>query len=422
MSGGAREALLSATAVVAGEGPDPDVAELLRLGRGGAPTACPANLDVIFGQDPRWAGALRFNEFDERVYNGDHSLGDTEIGQARLWLSQVYAVTAGERAVESAIVLVARRRPYHPLREAIRSARWDGLPRMDRLLPAYAGADDTPLNRALGRRFLIAAVARAMRPGCKQDCMLVLYGRQGTMKSTFVAALAMQADFFSDTTLDLNSKDAQENILGKWILEWQECHSLASAPATRVKAFLSSATDHFRLPYGRRSSRYPRSCVFVGTTNHEQFVEDQTGSRRFWPVATGGVRVADLRRDCLQLWAEALVAYEAGEQWHLTSREEAWLDRESARYRHEDAWRPILRRWAEGRPPFHIAEAAEAVGVPVGRVDKRVQARLASCLRAEGLERYQGQVDGVKAWRWARPAGNRPRPEEAEDDENCVPS
>ena len=59
------------------------------------------------------------------------------------------------------------------------------MPRLDTLLVDYLGAEDSPYVRAVTRKTLAAAVARAMEPGVKFDSMLILSGPQGLGKSTF---------------------------------------------------------------------------------------------------------------------------------------------------------------------------------------------------------------------------------------------
>ncbi|MFZ5481168.1 MAG: VapE domain-containing protein [Myxococcota bacterium] len=383
--------------------PDEVVAEQLRMGRQG-PKSCPVNLDLIFEQDPRWAGRVRFSDLDGRLYLGEERLEDESVGEARLWLNRVYDITASMTNVDDALKLVGRRHRFHPIRNYLTSLRWDGKQRIDQLLRRYAGAEDTPLNRTLGKRFLIGLVARAFLPGCKLDTMLVLFGRQGTMKSTFLRILAVNDCWFCDTPLDLRSKDAMENIRGKWLVEFQECHTLLSAPPTRVKAFLSSARDTFRLPYGRRSADYPRQSAFAGTTNIEEFIEDSTGSRRFWPVRSGTVDIEALARDRDQLWAEAVAAFRERERWHLVAEEAAMLERASVRFRREDTWKAAVAHWAEGRQAFTTGETLMgAIGKPLERVRKADEMRVAEILKELGYRKEQRSVDGIPAHRWYPP-------------------
>src|SRR3990167_10957807 len=96
-------------------------------------------------------------------------------------------------------------------------------------------AQNNNLNRSLVRRLLIAMVARAMKPGCKLDTVLVLVGLQGIGKSTLFRILASPA-FFVDSPIDIDKKDALEQLRHAWLIEWAELESLFRArDSTAVK-------------------------------------------------------------------------------------------------------------------------------------------------------------------------------------------
>lgn len=221
---------------------------------------------------------------------------------------------ASPAAVADALLLIGTENAYNPLEEYLRGLVWDGVERLDTWLETYAraatvdeeGQDVSPYVRTVGARWLIAAVARALYPGCKVDTALVLEGlKQGEKKSTIFDVLG--GEWFSDTPLAIGQKDASQAAGSAWIIELAELDSLRRAESTSQKAFLSSRVDYFRLPYGRTVQRFKRACVFAGTTNVADYLTDRTGNRRFWCVRVSG-RGDDvaLRRDRDQLWAEAV--------------------------------------------------------------------------------------------------------------------
>uniref|UniRef100_UPI002ED32185 VapE domain-containing protein n=1 Tax=[Ruminococcus] torques TaxID=33039 RepID=UPI002ED32185 len=73
----------------------------------------------------------------------------------------------------------------------------------------------------------------------------------------------------------------------------------------------------------RRTNKYPRRCVFFGTSNEEEFLKDMTGNIRFWPVDVG-VHPAkksvwkDLPQEVDQIWAEAYTYWILGEPLYMT--------------------------------------------------------------------------------------------------------
>jgi putative DNA primase/helicase len=136
------------------------------------------------------------------------------------------------------------------------------------------------------------------KPGCKNDTCLVLEGPQGLLKSTALRTLAVP---FTDEISDLGTKDAAMRVRGVWIIELAELDAMGRTEASRTKAFMSPSTGRFRPPYGRHTIEVPRESVFAGTVNHDAYLKDETGDRRFWPVRCGTIRIEDLRRDRDQL-------------------------------------------------------------------------------------------------------------------------
>jgi predicted P-loop ATPase len=200
------------------------------------------------------------------------------------------------------------------------------VPRLDTLLTDYLGAADNPYTRAVIRKSLAAAVARAMTPGCKYDYMPILAGPQGIGKSTFLRFLGLR--WYSDSLQTFEGKEASEMIQGTWLNELGELNGLTRSENNAVKQFLSRTEDIFREPYGRRTAGYPRRCVFFGTTNDSEFLRDRTGNRRFWPVDVGLHKATknvfkDLEAEVPQIWAEAFVAWQLGEPLYLSGTAEA---------------------------------------------------------------------------------------------------
>jgi predicted P-loop ATPase len=245
------------------------------------------------------------------------------------------------QALEEAVMIVARRHAYHPLRERVLALRgtWDRQPRLDRWLERVCleedehEADLQEYLRLAGRFFLMAMVARVLPevrrggdvvigPGCKFDYMLILEGPQGMGKSTFARILG--GDYFADTGLDIQHKDSLMNIQGVWVYEWSELESLTKQEVGAVKRFISSCEDRFRATFDRRPAKYPRQVVFIGTTNEAHYLTDTTGNRRFWPLRVTRPLDTDwLRENVEQLLAEALHYVDAGERFFPGRAEQA---------------------------------------------------------------------------------------------------
>lgn len=253
-----------------------------------------------------------------------HSMGDSWVKQAHT--SQVIKYLANEYQV-------------NPLRVALKQLAWDGIERIGSWLPDLMGTKDTEYTRAVGRKWLISAVARAMEPGCQADHMLIFEGAQGIGKSQALRALGGQ--FYTEYTGGMTGagashKDLVAVIAGKMIVEMSELATVRKGDMEALKAVLTTTVDDVRLSYERDPKSYPRTCVFAGTTNEvgQAYISDLTGARRFWPVHAGecgSVKTTILKQHRDQLWAEAVVAFESGEDWHTVPADmvaEEQLDRQ----------------------------------------------------------------------------------------------
>lgn len=390
--------------VEGGEAADDSVLDVLDRTKDGRPVGTVRNVVRVLADDPRWDGRVRWSTFEEAAWLDDALLTDDGLTTVALWLDEVYGLRASPETLMRALVHVARQHAFHPVRDWLGELAWDGVPRLDRLLVDRFGAEDTPLVRQIARRWLIGAVARVFVPGCKLDTMVVLVGAQGAGKSTACAALVPEPGWFSDTPFDVGSKDAMVQLQGVWLVEIAELQSVRRSGADAVKAFLSSRRDRFRRPYGRIAEDHPRQVAFVGTTNDEEFLVDATGARRFWPVRVGLVDVAGIVADRDQLWAEAVAAFQAGEAWWLDAAGEAALREQARGHEVGDPWEEAIARWVARQDGAFTVERvlAEAIGVPVERMDRGKRTRAGQVLARMGCSQSRPRGGGrARVWRAA---------------------
>lgn len=383
----------------------------------GNPRPLLANALTALREAPEWQGVFRFDEFALRIEaakqppwaqgsNAEWTARpwcDADDIQAADWMQhQGIAVTPHSSA--DAIEAAARAHPFHPVREYLRSLKWDGTPRAESLASRYFGAANTLYHCAVGSRFLIAAVARIYQPGCKADCMPIFEGPQGTLKSTALRALAGDS-WFTDEISELGSKDASMQLSGVWLIEIAELGSMKRPEIERVKAFLSRRVDRFRPAYGRRVIAMPRQCVFAGTTNSDAYLKDETGARRFWPVKCGRIDVGAIVRDRDQLWAEAHAQFKAGKAWWLDTPELINAAAEEQEARHEtDAWESCILSYLAGYTETSVEEILRAaIGRPRDQWGQTEQNRVARVLKRSGWDRYQKRTGTERRWLYRRP-------------------
>lgn len=239
------------------------------------------------------------------------------------WYMETRWGLVGKDKIQDALDIVRTENAFDPIQDYLTGLVWDRVDRLDTMLIRWMGAEDNKYVRAVTRKWMCAAVARAMHPGCKFDNMLILVGRQGIGKSNLARALSR--GWFTDSLGRMDaSKDAYERLSGVWIAEVAELAAAKKSEVEDLKNFISKQEDTFRRAYARESSTYKRHCVFYGSTNDQEFLRDRTGARRFWPVEVTGFDRGQLRGfedEVDQLWAEAYVRWKAGEVLWLDDAE-----------------------------------------------------------------------------------------------------
>jgi predicted P-loop ATPase len=320
-------------------------------------------------------------------------LTDIDVGIAQDHLQHAGLARITKDVVHQAVDIQARKQTFHPVRAYLDSLQWDGEPRLTQLFTRYFGAEKSEYAEKIGRMFLISMVARILKPGCKVDHMPILEGPQGALKSTACGILG--GEFFYDNLPDVTAgKDVSQHIRGKWLIEVSELDAMSRAEAAQLKAFITRTTERYRPSYGRKEVVEPRQCVFLGTTNHDAYLRDETGGRRFWPIRAGLIDVDALAKDRDQLFAEAVGQFHKGARWWPSKdfeRKEI-MPQQSSRYE-SDAWEEPIAKYLEAKERATISEVAvHALGFETARIGTADQRRI-----ARALERL--------SWRREKPAG-----------------
>jgi predicted P-loop ATPase len=305
---------------------------------------------------------------------------DEDVSQLQEYLQHCGISRIGREQVHQAVDQRAQELPFHPIRDYLDGVVWDGVPRLDRWTVDYLGANPGTYAAVVGRKFLVAMVARICEPGCKADYMLVLEGEQGAGKSRACRVLA--GEWFSDSLPDIHHKDAKEHLRGKWLIEIAELSAIGKADAEALKAFISRPTERFRASYGRKEVTEPRQCIFIGTTNKSAYLKDETGARRFWPVKVGNIDIDGLERDRNQLFAEAVAAYRKGDKWWPDAAfEREHIKPEQAKRFEADPWEQTIGEFVAGRERVNVTSVArDALGLDVGKVGTIEQRRISGVL------------------------------------------
>jgi predicted P-loop ATPase len=323
------------------------------------------NINLIFANDVRLKGLFKHNEFDGKRYvfgnipwrkiAKPEAVKNVDYSGVRNYIESIYGIT-GNLKIEDSMALEFERNVFHPVMDYLEGVKWDGKKRVDTLLIDYLGADDNIYTREAIRKTLVGAVARIFRPGCKFDMVLTLIGDQGTGKSTIVKKLG--GKWFSDTFMTVHGKEALEQIQGAWIIEMAELSGLRKADVESTKHFISKQEDTFRPAYARTSETYKRQCIFVGTSNKRDFLNDSTGNRRFNPVDVGSSEHADKNvwddltdSEIDNIWAEAVTMLRDGESLFLSKEADSMAKVEQKNHSSTDERSGIISEYLDIKLP-----------------------------------------------------------------------
>ncbi len=374
---------------------------------GAGPRSTLANAVAVLQRDPLWSGLVFwYDEFLDRVLIANSPVRewrDDDDTRVAIHMQEVIKMSGlSESQAASAVRYVARQRTRHCVREEFEALVWDRVPRLEHALEDYWGAEASAQQpseylRAVSANLFLGMVARVFRPGCQLDTMVIFEGPQGIGKSRALRILG--GSYYMLAAESVTHKDFFQSFPGKLIIEVGEMDAFSRADRERIKLAISTPIDRYRSSYGRRAEDHPRQCIFIGTTNRDDYGNDDTGLRRFLPVRCG---LIDCERFALarpQLLAEAVHRFKAGEAWWHTPVDPTLAvqrDRQA-----DDIWTVDVLTWLIGRADVTSAEVlAGALKVRLSDMDRMAQLRVGSILRLAGWKRQTIRREGhvVKAW------------------------
>jgi putative DNA primase/helicase len=365
-------------------------------GPGKAPYATLTNAVRVIEQDPAWsADKLYYDDFAGRIVYVNSMprewRDDDDVALTVHMQDTTGMVRLAKHLVSDAVDLVARRRARHAARDYLKITTWDGIEHIAHAFEDFWGAtsQDSLYVRAASANFFISIVARVLCPGCKVDTMPVFEGQQGIFKSS--ALQIVGGPWYAAIDEAAGSKDFLQALRGKWVVELCELNSLSKSESSHVKGMLSRQIDTYRASYGRRTTDIPRQCVFAGTTNTDNWLADDTGGRRFWPIVCGDIDLKGLAAARDQLFAEAVVAFHAGVSWWQMPDSAAV---EQSNRQHFDEWTHLVLPWArlqilQGSASITIKDVmTSAIGLTADKMLKSHEMRIASILKLAKWKRH----------------------------------
>jgi len=307
----------------------------------------------------------------------------------------------GKSNIEDAINFVASKNEKNEPKEWLQSLKWDGTSRITDFFSKEMGAEESSYTRAVSKNFWVAIVARIMDPGCKADEMVVLEGKQGTYKTTSLEIIG--GKWYGEVNCDIASKDFDQGLKGKILVEFGELANLRKADVETIKRKLSTRIDEYRPSYGRHVEQHPRTCIFVGTTNETEYLKDPTGNRRFWPMKIQRADTESIKKNRDQYFAEALARYKDGDRWHEVPWDEAEQVRAS-RFEVDEIASEIEKLLKEGRYQtsyFSLVDIWKDLGGMVDKFSRKDQQRIGSILRELGCKKVYIRTDDKTTRGWS---------------------
>lgn len=376
---------------------------------------CTENIFRILENHPDFTGRFRYDEWTQKaeiLKDGRWSeVDDNDFTPIQRKISAMYSPfrTVGKEMVIDAINDACRAHSYDRAVDYLRSIKWDKVPRLDGWLTKAYGCPSDAYHIAVGSNFWKGIVKRIIEPGCKFDTVLILEGKQGCGKSTSLSIIG--GDWHLETTLKADNKDFFLQFKGKLIVEFSEGETLSRTETKNMKAMISTQVDTYRAPYGRVMKDVPRRCVFAMSTNQDEYLKDESGNRRFYPVEVvrDFVDFEWLKANRDQLYAEALYRVETKEEsvYEYPSEAVAHQEAKMVRSAYEDTIASWLKNPMVGMIPLRMDDGFTITDVwkyalwgDNAKLRKAEEMQIALALKQLGCEKKRVMIDNDQKMRW----------------------
>lgn len=301
--------------------------------------------------------------------------------------------------VRKAAIIHAQNNQRNEPKEWMDALAWDGVERIEHFFSDCFGASDTTYTRAASSNFWVGMVSRIYKPGGQLDNMVVLEGPQGLGKTRGLRAIG--GDWYTEIKESVTEKDFFLALQGKLIVEIAELDSFSKAEVTRIKQVITCAVDRYRAPYASASADHPRQCIFVGTTNENTYLKDNTGARRFWPILCSRISIESIERQRDQLFAEAVHKFLNGSSWWEMPEEGTAHEQEGRR--EADAWEVPINTYLIGKDEATTNDIiTECLDIKISAADWMIQRRVGRIMRLLGFKYTTRKIKGDVSKVWKR--------------------
>ena len=353
------------------------------------------NLAIIFENDSEYS-TLQYHDHSTTIYLKGEKIEKAGWEDIALDLEERYRLEVKDKALSSALFRVAFHKQIYPIKDYLEGLEWDGVERLATyatdILKAETTADNRELIEIMSTKMFIGPVARIFEPGCEMHSMPIFIGDKGVGKSMCIKLVSPQVEWFDRTNIKIGDKSALEHIhqTGVWLQEMAELADFQGKHANKIKSFLTTEKDRYRIVYDKDLVYKPRRICFFGTSNDYQILDDGW-ERRFWIFKiTDKVDLNWIIENRNQLWAEAVHLYKSGKEWHLLPNEEQMLRTYQESFLVDDPWAwgvaaCIDHRIKFGEPGATTDEIMEWIQLPVSQRHTGNSRRVAQICRDNGF-------------------------------------
>lgn len=380
----------------------------IAIKKNGTPEINEENVLRILESVPLFKDCIWYDEFYDRIFSNlsgctkewnDYLSAELLIRFQREYIFKTLKLNT----LETAVNVFAKRNIRNEPKDWMNSLNWDGTKRIQDF---FFNAFETKVSQyslAASENLWISMVARILRPGCKVDNMVILEGKQGSLKSTALEIIG--GKWYTNTNQDPSNKDFYQCLQGKLLIEIAELSSFGKALNETIKNMLSTKVDRFRKSYGKVAEDYFRQNIFIGSTNDVEYLKDQTGGRRFWPIKINNINLDYIKQNREQLFAESVAKFKSNATWWEMPYEETKLEQENRL--EQDDWIEVIERFLRQNPELILSGfrrehllVEKCLNISMSNYTPMLQRRITKCLIFLGYKneaKYQGV--GIKTKR-----------------------
>jgi predicted P-loop ATPase len=187
------------------------------------------------------------------------------------------------------------------------------------------------------KKWLVAVVANVLNTvGCQNHTCLVITGKQGAFKTTWLDNLCPKDlnQYLFTGKIDPQNKDSLTYIAECFLINIDDqLRQLNKRDENELKNLITTPFVKYRRPYDVYVTEYPHTASFMASVNGNDFLTDPTGSRRFLPFEALEIKIDDAKKvDIDMVYAQALHLFYDGFVY--------WFDRNEieALHKHNEAF------------------------------------------------------------------------------------